>query len=105
MWRPSARCGSYCDDSGASGDRPAQGERENLVDLTAVDVTSAARRAGLTRRQFRYYAHWYAGETQQQIADRFGSTRSRVNEVIARALRRNPDLPRPTCRRGLTKGR
>lgn len=55
---------------------------------------------GLTVRQYRYYARWAAGMRQVEIAQEFGTTPSRVCEVIRRAVKRNPMLPAPGKRRG-----
>lgn len=62
-----------------------------------MEMRDVARKIGLTRKQFKVYSAWYAGETQQQIAERFSMRQSRVSECIARAIARVPSLPRREC--------
>lgn len=65
-------------------------------------VSQQAKSIGLTRKQFQYYSRWFVGMTHREIAIMFKTARPRVSEVIARALRRNPNLPRPiTCRQAI----
>ena len=57
--------------------------------------TESARQLGLTRRQFKIYSAWFAGNTQESIARQYGMRQSRVSECINRALSNCPSLPRP----------
>jgi transcriptional regulator len=58
---------------------------------------------GLTVHQLRMYALWFTGFTQDEIAARLQTTQDNVAKCIGRARRRNPALPLPTSRRGLSK--
>jgi hypothetical protein len=66
---------------------------------TVLGLRDMAALLGLTVRQYRYYARWAAGVRQVEIAREFGTTPSRVCEVIRRARQRNPHLPMHKPRR------
>lgn len=70
-------------------------EKWRNVTSCLVNEVYAKNDAGLTVRQWRIYAAFYSGYSQQQIADMFCVTRGAVGMCITRARKANPNLPSP----------